>query len=652
MSTPSLPEGFNSTSSLEFSNAIEELNQQNFDSNEVKLFDPLSESYLSLIRSTFSNFYKSKFVAKDEYLGYVIKIDEEQDSQTQRFFKRIYVNVPIKDIEGIESQDEINQDFDLSSIKHKIFYPVSEKVEREELPYPGAVVRVKLAKDYFNRSISNPRENKYLGLFGYNIFAAPKKPEELPNAKLRKATVTEGFQKKQLQDSLFLNKPETAIDEKYFVRIPYNGDFLVSSLPAIRKPPPNSRSQSRGIAVQGHYAIDIAMPEGTPIIACTDHEIIVTSFDGGGFGNYIKAKNDKYLYYYGHLKQKLILSGAVKQGTVIGYAGNTGGSSGPHLHFEIRDLKGNKMNPLFFLKGSIKLKDSIKQEFNFNTDTISLPWPTSSTAQNISVVIPFPEPVAETPKASPPEQTTSQQGSAASKPVSRPKLLLVNLETDLANSNIRSDRRGSKAIKVREDIYPDLLKIKNTLNDYNSKFSCENIDVKINNKKISDFARIGLEIHLNPHAGLTEFSNIEFDNYFVGPNYKNPIGKGFKLNVYAATKGVIRIFGSETNVLNEVLDVYDIRETYLKKTPKIVKIFKPVINLSAFFEKFGFIHFLPEQQFFINSDWRVSNWNKFYKPNKIVKGYSYKELLETVYLNNKEPVWNEKDKFWNGSKFI
>ena len=652
MSVSSLPDGFNSTSSLEFSNAIEELNQQNVDSNEVKLFDPLSESYLSMVRSTFSNFYKAKYVPKDEYLGYVIKIEDEQDSQSQRFFKRIYVNVPLKDVEGIENQDEINEDFDASSIQHKIFYPVSEKVEREELPYPGAVVRVKLSKDYFNRSISNPRENKYLGMFGYNVFAAPKRPEEIANVKDRKASVTEGFQKKQLQDSLFLNKPETAIDEKYFVRIPYDGDYLVSSLPAIRKPPPNSRSQSRGIAVQGHYAIDVAMPEGIPIVACTDHEIVPTGFDGGGFGNFVKAKNDKYLYYYGHLKQKIALSGTVKEGTIIGYSGNTGGSSGPHLHFEIRDFKGNKINPLFFMKGSIKLKDSIKQEFNFNTDTISLPWPTSSTAQNVSVVIPFPEPKPETPVASPPEQTTSTQGSAASKPTSRPKLLLATIETDLANANLRSDKRGAKAVKIREDIYPDVLKIKNILNDFNSKFSCEYIDVKINNKKISDLARVGLEIHLNPHAGLTDSSNIEFDNYFIGPNYRDPVGNGYRLNVYAVSRSFVRVFNSEVSMINEVLDVYDVSQTYLKNKPKIIKIFKPVINLSSLFESFGFMQMQPDQKFFSNSDWKLSNWNKFYKPSKIVKGYSYKQLLETVYINNKDQIWNEKDKFWNGSKFI
>ena len=87
-----------------------------------------------------------------------------------------------------------------------------------------------------------------------------------------------------------------------------------------------------------HSGTDFAAPTGTPIYAAADGTISkIGRF--GGYGNYIKIQHDsKWQTAYGHLHK--FAKGMrkwkrVKQGQLIGYVGNTGRSTGPHLHYEI-----------------------------------------------------------------------------------------------------------------------------------------------------------------------------------------------------------------------------------------------------------------------------------------------------------------------------
>lgn len=96
--------------------------------------------------------------------------------------------------------------------------------------------------------------------------------------------------------------------------------------------------------IHGHNAVDIGLPEGTPILAAADGEVILSKYEEGdpwfgGYGNYIVIQHDNGAQtVYGHLSKNLVSRGwKVKQGQVIGYSGSTGNSTGPHLHFEIRN---------------------------------------------------------------------------------------------------------------------------------------------------------------------------------------------------------------------------------------------------------------------------------------------------------------------------
>lgn len=95
--------------------------------------------------------------------------------------------------------------------------------------------------------------------------------------------------------------------------------------------------------IHGHNGIDIAATPGTPVVAAASGRAIVVKIGGynGGYGNLIIISHEKGIQtFYAHLKESYITQGqTVSQGQVIGEVGNTGRSTGPHLHFEVRGAK-------------------------------------------------------------------------------------------------------------------------------------------------------------------------------------------------------------------------------------------------------------------------------------------------------------------------
>lgn len=97
-----------------------------------------------------------------------------------------------------------------------------------------------------------------------------------------------------------------------------------------------------------HKGIDFGAPKGTPIYASGDG-VIVKAAPFGSYGNYVRINhNNNYNTAYAHMNgfAKNIKKGKkVKQGDVIGYVGNTGRVTGPHLHYEVL-YKGKHINPV------------------------------------------------------------------------------------------------------------------------------------------------------------------------------------------------------------------------------------------------------------------------------------------------------------------
>ncbi|WP_351231779.1 M23 family metallopeptidase [Streptomyces sp. NPDC002133] len=108
-----------------------------------------------------------------------------------------------------------------------------------------------------------------------------------------------------------------------------------------------------------HSGQDFAVPVGTPVKAAGGGVVVKAGPNGGGdgpaYGNaiVIKHANGKYSQYAHLSKINVGVGQSVNAGKVIALSGNTGNSSGPHLHFEIRTTPnyGSALNPATFLRG-------------------------------------------------------------------------------------------------------------------------------------------------------------------------------------------------------------------------------------------------------------------------------------------------------------
>lgn len=100
-----------------------------------------------------------------------------------------------------------------------------------------------------------------------------------------------------------------------------------------------------------HTGTDIAGETGSPIKAADNGVVVTAEYQDNGYGNIIIIDhNNGFVTYYAHLNKIDVKEGdTVEKGSVIGELGNTGFSTGPHLHFEVRE-NGTPVDPGNFLE--------------------------------------------------------------------------------------------------------------------------------------------------------------------------------------------------------------------------------------------------------------------------------------------------------------
>jgi murein DD-endopeptidase MepM/ murein hydrolase activator NlpD len=98
-----------------------------------------------------------------------------------------------------------------------------------------------------------------------------------------------------------------------------------------------------------HQGIDIA-PAGRGYFVALklSGKVNLVAFDSGGYGNYVDIKSENTIYRFAHLAKVYVKQGQTYNGATIGEIGSTGGSTGIHLHFEVRP-NGNPVNPKPYL---------------------------------------------------------------------------------------------------------------------------------------------------------------------------------------------------------------------------------------------------------------------------------------------------------------
>ncbi len=107
-----------------------------------------------------------------------------------------------------------------------------------------------------------------------------------------------------------------------------------------------------------HNGQDFKVPYGTDVFATGDGIVVESGYSTGGFGNYVVIDHDYGLStLYGHLSQIFSPKGLnVKRGDLIGKSGDSGLSSGPHLHYQV-EQKGHAINPLNFFNNDMTLDE-------------------------------------------------------------------------------------------------------------------------------------------------------------------------------------------------------------------------------------------------------------------------------------------------------
>ena len=98
-----------------------------------------------------------------------------------------------------------------------------------------------------------------------------------------------------------------------------------------------------------HTGMDFTAPTGTDIYSTGDGVVEKVSNNRGGYGKHVIVRHGYgYKTLYAHMtKYNVRVGQKVKRGDVLGYVGNTGRSSGPHLHYEVI-YNGKKINPVYF----------------------------------------------------------------------------------------------------------------------------------------------------------------------------------------------------------------------------------------------------------------------------------------------------------------
>lgn len=127
---------------------------------------------------------------------------------------------------------------------------------------------------------------------------------------------------------------------------------------------PNRRHPVTG-RVRPHKGVDFSVPQGTPIIAPADGLVEKVAYQARGAGRYIVLRHGReYQTVYMHLSRPLVRAGqTVKKGERIALSGNTGISTGPHLHYEFH-INGRAVNPLTVkLPGTSSMATAERKQF-------------------------------------------------------------------------------------------------------------------------------------------------------------------------------------------------------------------------------------------------------------------------------------------------
>ena len=312
---------------------------------------------------------KKKFNPKNLIIGKEITIKYENKEKNNKSINSIFIPL------------EFNKNFYLEKIDENFVAEITSKKTQKRLVQKKGFISDNLYLSGLRMGIDKKAINEMIAIFSFSVdfqrdvwrndnFEVLYEEEFIKYNKANKNLGKILFANLELQSlgSLKLYRFESDkgkieyFDEngksakKLLMKTPIDGARLSSGF-GMRKHP------IRGY-MKKHQGVDFAAPTGTPIYAAGGG-IIEMKQRYKGYGKYIRIRHaNGFKTAYGHIsKFNKTPSGRVKQGSVIGYVGSTGNSTGPHLHYEV--LKNNiRINPQKLkLPSGRKLKGDELQRF-------------------------------------------------------------------------------------------------------------------------------------------------------------------------------------------------------------------------------------------------------------------------------------------------
>jgi len=178
-----------------------------------------------------------------------------------------------------------------------------------------------------------------------------------------------------INSSNFSLQPSTVLSDvlSIHLRKPFNGDFPVTLKFGERSDDIIVSNGYKDFGIKAHDGIDFALPENTPVLAVDDGKVIEFPSKLSAYGNNVVLE---HLWggrtFYGHLSRVNVQIGQkVGKGEVVGFSGQTGLVTGPHLHFGL-DLKNSDVNNGYL--GKIDPTQYISDNNDLNVSTQKLTW--------------------------------------------------------------------------------------------------------------------------------------------------------------------------------------------------------------------------------------------------------------------------------------
>ena len=312
---------------------------------------------------------KKKFNPKNLIIGKEITIKYENKEKNNKSINSIFIPL------------EFNKNFYLEKIDENFVAEITSKKTQKRLVKKKGAISDSLYLSGLRTGVDKKAINEMIAIFSFSVdfqrdvwrndnFEVLYEEEFIKYNKANKNLGKILFANLELQSlgSLKLYRFESDkgkieyFDEngksakKLLMKTPIDGARLSSGF-GMRKHP------IRGY-MKKHQGVDFAAPTGTPIYAAGGG-IIEMKQRYKGYGKYIRIRHaNGFKTAYGHMsKFNKTPSGRVKQGSIIGYVGSTGNSTGPHLHYEV--LKNNiRINPQKLkLPSGRKLKGDELQRF-------------------------------------------------------------------------------------------------------------------------------------------------------------------------------------------------------------------------------------------------------------------------------------------------